>query len=87
MEQKTQDLSEWLAGALDFGCFASVLSRLSAGQSYVLALHGPLGAAWETGIPRDVPGCLEAGVSRAALVQCAGGTKLSMSIHQHYVTT
>lgn len=45
MEQKTQDLSEWLAGALDFGCFASVLSRLSAGQSCVLALLGPLGAA------------------------------------------
>lgn len=84
MKQRTQDLSEWLAGSSEFGCFARVLSLLSAGQSHVLDPHAPLGAVRESGIPGGRTERLKAGVTRAALVQYARGTKLSVSTHQHY---
>lgn len=80
VKQKTQDLSECLAGNSEF---ASTLSLLSTGQSPVLVPHAPRGAARGSRKHWVRTERCEASVSRAALAQCARGTKLSVSTHQH----
>lgn len=70
MKQKTQDLSEWLSGNLEFGSFASILSLFSAGQSHVLVPHVPWGSTREQKAQGKAE-CCEAGASGAALAQRA----------------
>lgn len=57
---------------------------LSTGQSQVPVPCAPLGAAQEYEILEGRTGRCEAGVSSTALVQCARGSELSVSTHQHH---
>lgn len=74
-----------------FGVWLLCQRLLPLERGLVLVPLAPVGAARGSGIPRgrtEIPGGRTkyhgAGASRAALIQHAHGTKLSVSTHQHY---